>query len=214
MNEDNGNKVTKKQLSYSLTREDLERCLPFECPVYHYKELKNFNTIDEMLRINDCCILFIETMRKKNNFTGHWCCVCRSPSSYNPDESAIVFFDSYGSMVDSVKKDIPDDYLEMSDQLENTLSKLMLMTNNNLEYNEYKFQKIGRPGFPINVCGRYVLLKLLSKDIPLINFQNFMKSKPVAPDMKTVILTEPLLDETKEPSEFMEKFSDFLLDFN
>lgn len=206
--------ASKSELEYSLSKEDLEKCLPFECPVYHYNQLKDFKNIDDLLKVNGCCILFIETMRKRKNFMGHWCCLCRSPSSNNPEETSIVFFDSYGSKVDQVKDYLSPEYLELSGQLEDVLNKLMAMSGDNLEYNEMKFQKTGKHNFEINTCGRYVVLKLLSKDLPLTYFQEFLKAKGTPADVKTIILTRGLLSGEDDPAEMMEKFNNYLIELN
>lgn len=215
--------ATKQQLAHSLTSEELSKLLPFEVEIVHYSDLQNYSNIFELLHPNNAVILFFESSRDNNSLIGHYTCITISPKSrelYTQEELesgnliyTINYFDSYGSIPDNEKKSIPKEYLQMTDQRKNFLTKLLYDAAKRgvqLEYNEVPLQKLSPD---INTCGRYCALKILTKDsIPLEDFQDWFKTDSfMTADEKTVILTEPVLKGIITPEKLQSKLVEIII---
>ena len=61
----------EKQISKSLSGEDILKALEYECNLVQYKDLENFNSIEELLGPYKKCVLLYHT---KLNY-GHWTCL-------------------------------------------------------------------------------------------------------------------------------------------
>jgi hypothetical protein len=214
--------VTKKDLEYSLTPEDILKSLPFDVQIIPYNTIANFDSIDDMLYPNDACVIFYETERNGRNAIGHWTCIVRSPTSFSilkrkakkartedlTGSESIVYFNSYGTFVDDEKDYIDQEHQELIGQLQNTLSRLLYITGGNMEYNEIKLQQAKKG---INTCGRHVLCKILSKDLTLEQYQDFMKIPGSTPDQKVVVLTKLIMDKTLTPLEATIRLNEMIL---
>jgi hypothetical protein len=214
--------VTQKDLEYSLTPADILKSLPYDVQIIPYNTIVNFDSIDDMLYPNDACVIFYETNRKGRSAIGHWTCIVRSPTSLSilkknakkargedlTGSVSVVYFNSYGTFVDDEKQYIDPKHQEIIGQLDNTLSRLLYMTGGNMEYNELKLQQCKQG---INTCGRHVLCKILSKDLTLEQYQDFMKLDGSTPDEKVVVITKTIMDKTLSPLEASIKLNDMIL---
>lgn len=211
----NNEAITKP--AYSLTSEDMERLIPFDCPIHSYVDLKKFNSIDEMIYPNNCCIIFFETDRFENVVQGHWTCITVSPKSESIKKTttgedspySIVYFNSYGTIPDDEKQKIDKKHQELIGQLDNTLTRLLYLSNNNIEYNEQKLQKFRNGN---NTCGRHCVCRIISKDYSLEEYQNFMNRRGTTPDDKVVILTNPVLLNKMSPKKLQLKLSELIIE--
>lgn len=216
-----------KQLAYTLTGEDVQKCIPFECPIYHYSDLKDLDSLQEMLHPNDCCVLFFETGRREDksqaelNTTlfGHWVCLTLSPKSSsirskNDLPFSVNYVNSYGVKPDDEKSYTNKEYQELIGQLKNVLSKLLYQASEGLdiEYNEEDLQEESTPKREINTCGRHCVVRILLKDIPLDTYQKFLKLKGSTPDEKVCIITEPILKGEITAEQAMNKLNDLIND--
>lgn len=118
--------------------------------IINYNDLKYFNNIDDVF-INNSFIIFYPN---KHSNVGHWCCCIKR-------NNTISYFDSYG---------LPptDRYLNGGFPY---LSKLLLKSPYTLEYSEvdYQLKKSG-----VSSCGHHCIVRILFKDRPLEEYQNFM----------------------------------------
>lgn len=126
-----------------------------------YPDLHKYNTIDEILRPYNACILLFEA---KPNY-GHWCCI------FKIDENLLEFFNPYGGYPDDSLDYIPMRFRKISNQYYPHLSYLMLNSPYELSYNEHKFQKHDKN---IKTCGRWCALRLICKDMSLKQFHKFI----------------------------------------
>lgn len=196
--------------SYSLSNDDISQLLECMlprgccCPIIKYPELRKIDDILQYLeKYGFVVILF---MNGSFNY-GHWCCMTVSPYSKDTDEMSINFFDSYGIAPDSQKDYIDNNFLELSDQDRNYLSELLLLIsdNYNIEYQEKNLQKKKKGN---NTCGRWVVCRILTKDIPLNKFQKIMNNGKFTPDQKVVKMTNLLMSGALEHSELIGLFDD------
>lgn len=87
-----------KYINICLSDKDILNLIDTNIILYH--NLKNYKSINQMLK-NNCCIILYQS---DINF-GHWCCI-------NKIDKNIYFFDSYGMFPDKQK-----DYLNESKEI-------------------------------------------------------------------------------------------------
>lgn len=164
-------------MDYSLSDSDILNCLSGKTKVILYSDLKNVSDIDDLLKPYDSFVVLHEQYPR----IGHWACL-----TLNRRNNELEYFNSYG--------DYPDDFLDLVDDgLKKKLNEdypylTMLMINSkyNLAYNQYKLQKLSND---IATCGRYVVVRILLKDIPLDEFVKIFKNKKYTPDEVAYKLT-------------------------
>lgn len=145
-------------MEYSLSNNDILNYLDNKCNFHTYKELKNFNNIDELLgKYNKCVLLYLT----KENY-GHYTALYKVGNT-------IYFFDPYGYMIDDELKFVPKHLKKELNSDYRYLTELLYNSGYDVEYNEYQLQKkkIG-----INTCGRWVILRLI---YPKISINDFYK---------------------------------------
>jgi hypothetical protein len=80
-----GMKTLKTILSYSFSNQDIKNYLGNDTKIFEYKDLNNYNSIDEILpNEKDFCIILIETKQR----SGHWTALMKY-------SGLLEFFDSY-----------------------------------------------------------------------------------------------------------------------
>lgn len=190
---------------YCLSNEDIIRLIPFEVPIYHYSELKNINSVFEMVHPNNAAIIYYETERDGGCMMGHWTCLTLSPKSRtvksNNDLSfSVNFFDSYGLEPDEQKEKINDWQLKISGMIKDTLTKLLYDSSDDItvEYNEQPLQK---RNIKVNTCGRHCVCRIMAVDMPLDKYQKFMRLKGTTPDDKVIEITNLILTGKKSAEE-------------
>lgn len=199
----------KEDLRYSLMSDDIIKCLPDDLKnikIHKYNEIDNFENINELLNPCECCIILYVSQNEGNVFCGHWTCLLKTVDDDN--NKSINFFDSYGIIPDDEKKYIDKQYLDLSNQKENTLTKLLYnecMDDSVIEYNEKPFQKMSPE---INVCGRHCVFRLWFRDLSMNNFQKFMEKlkKEFKLDYDDLVtkLTNFVLVENQQPEHIIE----------
>lgn len=150
-----------KEISKSLSGEEILNYLDYKCNLIQYKDIVNYNTIEELLGKYKKCVILYHT---RKNY-GHWTCIYEV-------KNRIYFFDSYGFIPDDELKFLPYDLKEELNSDYRYLTKLLYESNKPVEYNEYQLQK-RKSG--INTCGRWVLLRLKYPTISVDNFYNFFR---------------------------------------
>ena len=143
-----------------------------------YNELKNYNSIDEVLSPYGQAVILYLT----DNSYGHW-------TALIDQGSHIEFFDSYQS-----KPDHEFDHINKKERKSFNykgvpyLSKLLQKSGRAIEYNQQPMQKLGDG---VNTCGRHCVVRILLKDIPLSDYQAIMQM--FDPDKLVTDLTNKLL---------------------
>lgn len=143
-------KYYENKLKQMLSNDDFHTYIKdpdLQDKIITYKELKNFNTISDLLPNNfDYKILLIETKRNE----GHWTVLVRKDDN-------IFWCDSYGMQPDEELKMIPM-FIRMMLGQENDEVKRLLKTATQegftVNKNQFDFQA-DKPN--INTCGRWVL---------------------------------------------------------
>lgn len=170
---------------YSLSEEDILNIIKKNARVLSYRELKNYDTIEEAMGPEKILVLLYET---RDNY-GHWVAV------FDRGEH-IEFFDSYGDKPDDQIAYIPE-YFRRSNGLDYPhLTYLLYKSGRKIEYNDHKLQKKGNN---INTCGRWVAMRIEMRDDHINtfakNFNNvYTKSgKKISPDDVVTFLTDATL---------------------
>lgn len=127
---------------YPLGDNEIKMLLGGQTVVRLYKDLANFNTIDEVIAPYGNCVFLLET---KPNF-GHWVCIKRIGNM-------VSFFDSYGGFPDNQKHHINEDFLAQSGQKYNKLCELLHKASftSLVEFSNRRLQNIKNPN--IATCG-------------------------------------------------------------
>lgn len=116
-------------------------------PIYKYSQLKEFNSVDEILpNDKDFAFLLYEDSPNK----GHWVCISKNNGEYE-------FFDSYGGYPDSPLGWNNHNTNKLLGQGEKTLSKLFNNTKIKVIYNPVKYQE---EADDVNTCGRHCVFRI------------------------------------------------------
>lgn len=176
--------MNKKKLANELKRplsgkEILEK-LDHKANILLYRDLYNVKDLDEVLGKHKACVILYETV---SEFNGHWCCV------FEQDKDTIEFHDSYGYLIDSeispefMKEDIIEKYYNGP-----ILRRLIYDSKyKNIVYNDKNLQE-RYPG--ISTCGRFVICRLLWRDVELNKYINNLKSFKINLDQLVTLITE------------------------
>jgi hypothetical protein len=164
------NKIINKLKEVPFSGNDIREALDGNVKIIRYEEIHKFKTLDELLTpYNSVCILY----QTKPNY-GHWCCLFKH--RYNPDISevdTVEFNDPYGYKIDEQLEFINADFRKKSNQDYPYLARLMLESPYKLTYNNKKLQKRADD---VSSCGRHCSLRLILKDTPLKQYQDFLMS--------------------------------------
>jgi hypothetical protein len=169
-------------MNYSLSDKDIIKLLKGRTKVVIYPELANYITIDDLVgKYGSAVILYINS---KTGDYGHWCAVIKHADR-------IEFWDSYGIKPDREFDQIDENTRKQFNFPDKPyLSKLLLNSKYKIEYNHEQLQKYDDK---IATCGRWVVLRILLKDIPLNRFIQMMKSVPnMTPDEVVTFLTNKI----------------------
>jgi hypothetical protein len=159
-------KLISKLTSSPFSDQDIRSFV--SCKVIPYEELSRYDTIDEVLSRDKCAIILYQI---REDF-GHWVAI-------NKIHDNIEFFDSYGYR--------PDEEFKFAKfNKKPYLTRLLIKSPYQIIYNPYKLQK---DGFDMNTCGRWVVLRILMKDIPIKTFSRLFLGQSKKPDWYATALT-------------------------
>lgn len=144
----------------ALSNYDLIEMLDNKANIITYPELKNFNRIDDVLGPTGAAFILFETEPRY----GHWVALMKRGKT-------IEFFNSYGGWPDDTLEYIPEDFQKKSNQDKTYLTKLLLDSPYEIEYNEFPFQK---QDAKIRTCGRHSVVRLLLKDLDIYQYKKFL----------------------------------------
>lgn len=158
------------------TANDLYRFLDGKTNILTYEDLykyyKRGASLLDLMKDNSLIIMYNTSDR-----SGHWCCV-----TYHPDLGRISFFDPYGhykeknlgyAMSDKQFKFIDNKVNAKYHQKEPILTKMMMDTGLDYEFNDMKMQKESEK---IGTCGYHCAMRIIGRHMPLDEYQQFMKA--------------------------------------
>ena len=169
----NRSKIEKRKREY-ISDNDLVTYFGknFNKHIIKYSELKNYNSIDELLPNNKSFVIILIEFLKN---CGHWVML----SKYKIDNKYIIeYFNSYGSFPSHELKLVDDDKLEELDVYKKYLNILLTkaMKKYKIIYNDIQFQSDNPE---IATCGRHCILRqIMIKyfDLNLFEYIDFMKN--------------------------------------
>lgn len=144
----------------ALSNHDLIQMLNGQANIVTYPELINYNRIDDVLGPTGAAFILFETEPRY----GHWVALMKRGNT-------IEYFDPYGGIIDGTLDYIPRDFQKQSNQDKTYLTKLLLDSPYEIEYNEFPFQK---QGDKIKTCGRHSAVRLLLKDLDIYEYKDFL----------------------------------------
>lgn len=148
----------------ALSDEQVMELVNGDANVILVKNLRGFDSIEELLGENDACFLLYES---KEHF-GHWCALVKTKDKPK-DKKSLEFFDPYGGSPDSQLNFITEPFLTESGQNKMLLSKLLLKYDGDLSYNEFQFQTFDKG---VKDCGRWCALRIMLKELSLEMFKD------------------------------------------
>lgn len=156
-----------------LSDEKVQKIAGFPVTMYTNIDLEKTNSLFPLFSNNNCFLLLYQTAEK----SGHWTCVIKHDSY-----KTIEYFDSYGKKPDNMKAFTPVKFW-----ISPKLCSLLLSAMNlgwAIEYNELHLQDVSPK---IATCGRWVGFRLRLKNLPLVEFQQIFKSKPILERDKLIV---------------------------
>ena len=167
-------------MDYSLSDDDIRKCLNGKTNIILYSELHKVKDINDLISpYNNCVILY-----EHSPANGHWAVL-----TLNKHKNKLEYFNSFGMMPDDFLLTIPDQNRKELHEDYPYLSKLMLNSPYNLEFNETPLQK-DTPS--IAPCGRWVCARVLNANMPLHKFVKSFLGKDKKPDEIVYNLTKNL----------------------
>jgi hypothetical protein len=163
----------KKKEKKALTSTEMIDAMEGKANFLTYPELAEKKTLDEVLGVHDMCIILYLT---KENY-GHYCCLFRIGD-------VVTFFDSYGGVIDSQLKKIPEHFREDSNQVNSHLCRLLYESGHEVHYNDKQLQQLSRE---ISTCGRHCISRLWLRHLDCDEYIKFFKG--VNPDILVTLFT-------------------------
>ena len=159
---------------------DILKKLKGKTNVVFYEDLHKYTDINQLLKFNSCVLLY-----KVQPSFGHWTALIRN-------NFGIEFFDPYGEKPDETKSVIDKYFLQQTNQYENYLCNLLYKASfkTPIEFNHFKFQKKAKN---INTCGKHVIARILYKDLSLEDYNKFITSQNMNPDLFVTKLYQSII---------------------
>src|ERR1043166_5728715 len=175
-------KFIKHLEKISLSNTDVLKLLDGKANLVLYPDIRKYKNIDDLLGKYGACVILYLT---KENY-GHWCCI------FKQNKNTIQFFDSYGEMVDNALDYSMDPYFKKKKGMDLPLLTHMLYNCYNkyeIRFNNFKFQE---DKTDVNTCGRFVVVRIWSKNLDEYEFNDFMNSTKYKPDELVSLLTQEI----------------------
>lgn len=154
-----------KSQKYALSDDDIFKYLCEPLNLVSYRELREVPDIYQLFTQDYFVLLYQMTERM-----GHWvCCINR------PDH--IEFFDSLGKCPDRTPEYSNGEINKKNYQTAKLLTRLLYESGKPVIYNNIPLQSTDS-----NTCGRWVLGRIIMRDIPLEDFQMIFDNQHFTPD--------------------------------
>lgn len=152
----------KHTQKYALYDTDIKKIMGGRVNIIPYYELKHYSSIDHLTAPYGQVVILYMTSHN----SGHYTCIINH-------NDRIEFFDSYSNKPDHEFDDIQKDKIKKHNYSGYPyLLKLLKKSNKTIEFNHHQLQKDGNG---VATCGRWVVLRMLLKDVPLDTFINIFK---------------------------------------
>ncbi len=167
--------------SYSLSGNDMINYGPKKAKILTYKELAEYDDLDNALGFGGMLILLYLTTA--DNY-GHWCCV------FKRNSNTVEFFDSYGKTIDEPLNYAKKDVRIRNNEVLPHLSKLLYESGYQIEYNDHRLQSMSET-IHVATCGRHVLCRLAARHLDIDNYvKRMFNSHDHDPDYIVTMLTD------------------------
>lgn len=155
-----------KGVDYSLNNFEITNALGNRSSVYKYKDLRRLKSLDSFMRNKDYLIILYEY---EPNY-GHWTCILKQKSPGK--KYTYEFFDPYGSLPDSMMRNIPKTIRNKRGMEFPDVLRLLNSSDREIHYNNYKLQKF-KEG--VNTCGRWVIVRAMFSNLNIDQFNKMIK---------------------------------------
>lgn len=157
-------KILVKTLS-PIQVQRLGKKFGLDIPIVMYDEIINTEHLEVLFEKypNGFVIFypsFVEEKQDGKHLDGHYVCMFRKGTT-------VYYFDSYGSLPDSIKKLVPQRAKLYKENI-NSLIDLLYRSPYNVDYNNHKFQKVTNDS---GTCGRWCVLRLFYHDLNANQFK-------------------------------------------
>lgn len=150
----------------ALSSSDIKNIFDGKINVYTYDEIKNFDSIDDLLYPHGRAIILYFWKNEPNKY-GHWTACFQRPNNN------IEFYDSFSSKPDKEFKDIPKNFRQKNGMDYPYLTRLLFECPYNVEYNDFPTQDLKS-----SCCGRYCVARIANADLSIDQFNKlFTKDK-------------------------------------
>lgn len=159
--------LVKQFMKHPITDSDIMNICNGQTRIIKNSSLKNYKTIEDLLKPYGSCVVLYD---KSDGSAGHWSCLIQN-------DDGIEFFCPYGYYPDKALQTIEGKAY---------ITKLISQTSQMVSYSDYRLQKLAKD---VNVCGRYVGMRISLKDMPLKQFIKLFISKGYSSDFWVTIMT-------------------------
>lgn len=151
--------------NYALSNTDIQEILEPDTKIITYPRFSEMSHIDEAFdKIGRCIFLYLT----ENESTGHWV------TMWKDGPNSVYYFDSYGKKPDAPRDWLTEEKLEELGEDEPYLTQLLKESGYKVAYNTIPYQKT-EDG--MNDCGRWAVMRLITKDMDDKQFYNLVKEK-------------------------------------
>lgn len=156
----------KNAESISLSDSDILTSLNSRCNLLAYEDLEHYSEIESVLGEHGACVILYQTSSATN---GHWICVFKHPTK----QDTLIFWDSYGFPIDSELKLSKYNLRVHNGESVPHLTHLIEQSTYKVESNNFKYQSNRQND---NSCGRFVIVRLLFRDLDIKQFHHFLSN--------------------------------------
>lgn len=162
----NANKWIQENEEQSVTNNEISHMLNGRVRILTNSELNRYHTIDDALgKYGAIAYLYLVD----DNY-GHWTAIFKRKNKKGED--VLEFFDPYSIIPDGELDFIGNGIRKRTNTIFPKLSELLYNSPYKIEYNDHKFQKFGHH---ISTCGRWVIARLLFRDLTLEEFYKLFR---------------------------------------
>lgn len=159
--------LVKDFMAHPIADSDIMNICNGQTRIIKNSSLRNYKTLEELLKPYGSCVILYD---KSDGSAGHWSCLTQSTHG-------VEFFCPYGYYPDKALQTING---------KPYITRLIQESKQEVSYNDFKLQKLSKD---VNVCGRYVGMRVLLKELPLKSFIGLFSSKGYTSDFWVTIMT-------------------------
>ena len=155
----------KNAESISLSDSDILTALNSRCNLMAYEDLEHYSDINDVLGEHGAVVLLYQSSADN----GHWVTLVKHPTK----QGVLIFFDSYGFPIDSELKLSKFNLRVHNGEAVPHLTHLIEQSTYKVESNNFKYQSNRQDD---NQCGRFVIVRLLFRDLDIKQFHHFLSN--------------------------------------